>query len=499
MGNQPNATGSMRINRRDFVRLAGASGAGVALGGLGLLDCARPPRSLVNALASELDERHVRDFGAGFHGTLIRPADAEYDSARMIWNARFDRRPGIIARCADPADVQRAVQFARAERLLVAVRGGGHSFAGYSVCDGGLVIDLSRLKSLQIDRERGVVTVAPGLLFSEINAATEPASLAIITGGCPRVGIAGFTLSGGEGPLNGKHGLSCDNLLSADVVLADGRAVTASHDENPDLFWALRGGGGNFGVVTSFRLRAHPVTTVVAGELVYELAQARAVLREFRAFAPSAPDELDAGFGFRARQDGVVCHLSVTYLGDAASAEPALGALRKLATPIGDTIKPVSYFAGRTGGPRGGGPRVPSITGTAFLRDLSDEGIDAIIEVGARTPPTGDLEINHLHGAVSRVPLETTAFPLRQPGFDCFAAAAWLAPAHRDAIVAWVRSFDDSVGPYAAGAYVNMLATDDAARVRAAYGGQYARLAQLKRRYDPENFFRLNANVQPGG
>jgi hypothetical protein len=482
------------MNRRTFITSASKTGAGIALGGVALLDCARTSRNSPRAAsATELDERAIRDFASGLRGTLLRPPDADYDDARKIWNGRFDHHPALIVRCADAADVQRAVEFARAERLRVAVRGGGHSFAGYGGCDGGLVIDLSRMKSIRVDGGRKEIEAQPGVVMRDLAMATQSAGLAPILGGCSAVGIGGFTLGGGEGSISPKYGLACDNLLSADVVLANGRLVRASTSENPDLFWGLRGGAGNFGVVTSFRIRAYPLSHLFVGLLTYELSQAATVMRAYRAFAPSAPDELDAGFAFGG-QNGPVFVLHVEYAGDSASAEPVLSKLRGIAKATSNTIELVSYHErkSRPGTP----PGFPSMSTGGFLPELSDDTIDAIVAIGSRVPRGGDFEINHLHGAITRVPLAETAFPLRETGFDSFAVAPWREPAQRDAALAWVKRVDDVLRLHRRGTYVNVLGDDDATRVRDAYDGQYARLSALKKKYDPENFFRLNANVR---
>jgi FAD binding domain/Berberine and berberine like len=481
------------LSRREFVKLAGATGSALALEGAGLLDCARAeqvPRTV--AAGVELSERTIRDFAGGLHGTLFRPSDSGYEAARRIWNSRFDRHPALIAQCADVADLQRAIQFARAERLALAVRSGGHSFAGDSVCDDGLVIDLSRMKSIRVDRARSVVEAQPGVVTSELAVATEPAGLALVLGGCGGVGIAGFTLGGGQGSLMEKYGLACDNLISADVVLADGQLVTASAKSHADLFWGLRGGGGNFGVVTSFRVRAQSLTTILAGRLTYAFTQAEVVMRGYREFAASAPDELGAGFGVAGGKDGPTFSLNVQYAGDAASAEPVLRTLRGLARPIADTIAPVSYhaFKSRPGPPAG----FPSTIATAFLPDIGDDVIEAMVALGRSAPPGSVLDINHLHGAVSRVAPGETAFPLRQPGFDTFALAGWALPERRDAAIAWVGRFRDIVRPNARGAYVNALDEEDG-RVKEAYGSLYPRLTLLKKKYDPANVFRFNRNV----
>jgi FAD/FMN-containing dehydrogenase len=440
----------------------------------------------------------IRDFGASFHGTLIRPSDPEYESARRIWNARFDQRPGLIVRCADSADVKRAIDLARGENVLVAVRGGGHSFAGHAICDGGLVIDLSGMKALRVDPNQGTLDAGPGVVTAQVDTATKEAGLAIVLGGCGSVGIGGFTLGGGEGALSGKYGLSCDNLLSADVVLADGRLATASADQNPDLFWALRGGGGNFGVVTSFRFRAHPVTEVVAGSLVYELSKAPAVLRAYREFAPSAPDEVTCGLTFTLVERAPALVLQLVYVGNAASAAPVLQTVRSFAKSETDSITAVQYHEYRLRNP-GPPPGFPSTAKGGFISDLPDELIEGITGLAAGVPPAAEFEMNHLHGAVSRIPLRAAAFPLRQPGFDCFAIAGWPVPGLRDAAVSWVQRLYETLRPYASGAYINVLNEGEGARVMAAYGPQYARLAALKKKYDPGNLFRLNPNILPAG
>ena len=492
---QREAEMSFRISRRDFLKLTASTGVAASVGGVSAHERA-PNIYQARRSADTINENVIRDFISGVHGSVVRPTDQAYESARRIWNAKFDRHPGLIVKCADKSDVKRAVDFARAQDLLIAARGGGHSWAGYSTCDGGLVIDLSEMKQFRVARQERVVRAQPGLLGTELDAATQRVGLAMVLGGCGSVGIGGFTLGGGEGDLSGKFGLSCDNLLSADVVLADGRSVTASKRENADLFWALKGGGGNFGVVTSFLFRAYPLTQVIAGHLIYDVTQAPIVMRAYREYALSVPDALSTGLTFTVLKDGPVFLIHAVYAGDEASAAPVLRSLRKLAKPKADTISPVSYLAFKNA-KAGPPPGFPSTVRDAFLRDLPDEVIDAISEVGARIPPGAELEMFHLHGAVSRVPLSDAAFPFRQPGFDCFAAAAWLEPQQRDAAYKWVQSFWDAVRPHAKGAYTNMLNDEETQRVKDAYGQQYARLAVLKKRFDPLNLFRLNPNIQP--
>jgi FAD/FMN-containing dehydrogenases len=438
----------------------------------------------------------MQDFISGLHGSAIRPNDIEYETARRIWNAKYDRFPGLIVPCVDAVDVQRSVMFADSEKLLVAVRGGGHSFAGHSVCDGGLVIDLSRMKTSVLSAERNTVRAQPGLTGIELNEVTQRVGLAMVLGGCGSVGIGGFTLGGGEGSLSGKYGLSCDNLISADVVTADGRLVTASSDRNSDLFWGLRGGSGNFGVVTSFLFRAHPLTNVVAGQLIYDVAQAQTTMRAYRNFAPTAPDELTTGLTWTFLKDGPALLIHALYAGSEESGSKVLRELRALGKAKADTITAVSYHAfnrANSGPP----PGFASTVRTGFVSDLPNEMIDEICEIGAHIPPAAELEMFHLHGKVSSVPLSETAFPLRYPGFDCFAAAAWLRPDQREPVTRWVDRFGQVLTPYTSGAYVNMLNDDESNRVRAAYGKQYERLAAVKRRYDPNNLFRLSPNIVP--
>jgi FAD/FMN-containing dehydrogenase len=466
------------IDRRAFVKLAGATSAGMVLDAASLLG---------------ISDRAVRDFKRGFHGTVLRPVDSGYDDARRIWNGRFDRRPALIARCADVRDVQRAVHFAHAEELRVAVRGGGHSFAGDSTCENGLVIDLSRMNTIRVDAPRAIVEAQAGAVGAELAAATKRSGLAVVLGGCSDVGIAGFTLGGGEGSLSSKYGLSCDNLVSADLVLADGRAMTASNEAHADLFWGLRGGGGNFGIVTSLRLRAHPLATIVAGHLLYEWGEAAAVIRRYRDAASSVPDELDVGLGVTWTKDGPMFAMNVEYAGDVTTAEPTLRSLRALGRPIDDAIAPISYhdLKSRPGPPAG----FPSTIATGFVPYLRDDTIDAILALARVAPRFSDIQLTHLHGAVSRVAYSQTAFPLRQSGFDAFALAPWLRPEDRDPTRDWVRRFREIVMPHARGAYVNAL--DEDGDAEQAYGSMYTRLASLKQTYDPQNFFRMNRNVRP--
>jgi len=291
-----------------------------------------------------LDNAAISDFRAAIQGQVIAPGDPLYDVARRVWNTKYDRYPGIIARCANTTDITRAVEFARSENLLVAVRSGGHSGAGHSTCDGGLVIDLGGMTGIEIDKTNRIAHLDTGLLCAHVDAVTAPSGLAMVLAAYPTVGIGGFTLGGGEGLLQRKYGLACDNVLSAEVVLADGRLVTASPNSNSDLYWGIRGGGGNFGVVTSMQVRLHPVGRMMSGVLLYDIAQMPEVLRRYRDFELGSPDEVVSGMSFSNSAEGPVLVIFGDYVGDLDKAESALAPLRAIGKPFEDTISPKSYL-----------------------------------------------------------------------------------------------------------------------------------------------------------
>jgi FAD/FMN-containing dehydrogenase len=433
------------------------------------------------------------------HGTLVLPGDDGYDEARAVWNAAIDRRPAGVVRCADETDVVRAVEFARTHDLRIAVRGGGHSFAGKGTCDGGLVIDLAGLKRVEVDPVRRVARAGGGCTLADLDGATQAAGLATTLGTAPPTGIAGLTLGGGLGWLMGRFGLACDNLLAADVVTADGRLLRASAEERPDLLWGLRGGGGNFGVVTALEYRLHPVTTVLGGAVTFPVAEARDVLRFYRDFTQTAPDELTAFVGVLPLATGPAFSIGACWCGDPAAGETVLAPLRRLGTPLADTVRALPYLEmqGLLAPPP---VRAASYARSGFLASLSDDAIDALAARATKTPPAISLFfLEHLHGAATRVAPDESAFCHRAPGYNFAALALWMDPADADASALWVREFFDEMRPcLASGVYSNYLADEGEARVRAAYGAAYDRLVALKRRYDPANVFRLNQNVDPG-
>ena len=444
----------------------------------------------------------VEDLRKAFRGELIRSGDAAYESARRVWNGNIDRRPALIVRCTGVADVQRAVEFARGRGLRVSVRGGGHSAPGYGTNDGGLVIDMSPMKGIRVDPQRRTVRAEGGVLWRELDHETQAFGLATTGGTVSNTGIAGLTLGGGLGWLMGRHGLSIDNLISADVVTADGTFRQASVTDNPDLFWALRGGGGNFGVVTSLEYRLHPVTQVLGGLVLHPLEQASAVLRFYRDFCATLPDEAEAFAAMLTAPQGMpVVALLLGYNGSLEDGEKALAPARRFGNPIADLVGPVPYTARQTmldapNAEHG----LHRYWRSAFTEQISDGLIEAAVDGAASfTSPLSALIFFYMHGAATR-PLPTeTAFAARRAQWDFAAIGQWADGTTSDRHVTWVRALWDRFEPHLLGkAYVNHLAADDRPEVvRASFGENYSRLRQVKTVYDPTNLFHLNANIPP--
>src|SRR6202045_30431 len=448
-----------------------------------------------------LEEATVQNFAGSLRGPLLRPGEAGYDEARKVWNGMIDRSPALIARCAGTADVMAAGRFAHTPGLLVSVRGGGHNITGNAVCEGGLMIDLSPMKSVRVDAAKRIARAEAGLTWGEYNRETQAFGLASTGGVVSTTGIAGLTLGGGLGWAMGKHGLSCDNLLSADIVTADGQFLTASGEQNPDLFWGLRGGGGNFGIVTSFEYRLHPVGPVLAGMVLHPMAKAREVLRFYRDYARSCPDEALASSALMTSPEGApVVAIIVAYIGDLAAGEAAVAPVRKFGSPLLDTIAPTSYVQLNTffdaAVPYGG---VQRYWKSSFLKQLGDDLIEILIERSAKfLSPMSMVLFFHLHGAAARVDRNATAFGLRDDQWDYDVISQWTDPAESARHIQWTRDFWTAVEPFATGeGYVNHLDAEEATRIRAAYGPGYERLVALKNKYDPTNLFRLNQNIKP--
>jgi FAD/FMN-containing dehydrogenase len=450
-----------------------------------------PDGSLVEALRGRLDRR------------VLCPGEAGYDSARTVWNAMIDRRPAAIVRCTDVDDIMAALDIAYTRGLPVSVRGGGHSVAGHAVADGGLMLDLSPMKAIYVDPAACTVRAEAGVLWGELDRATLSLGLATTGGLVSTTGIAGLTLGGGLGWLMRRFGLACDNLLSADVVTAAGRAITASAQENADLSWGLRGGGGNFGVVTSFTYRLHPLDRVLAGLVVYPYARARDVFAFHRDYAATAPDELVAHAALLTLPDlGPVAALLVCYSGSIEDGERALQPLRRFAPPVLDTIQPMPYTQLQRLYDEANAPGLHNYWKSSFLQDkLSDAAIETLVRGFGMVPsPRSNVLVEHVGGAVRRVAGGETAFAYRDAEFDFLISAVWNSPAQTAANVAWARELFAALRPsLRERAYVNYLDAEDAGRVQDAYGtATYARLVALKNKYDPTNIFRFNQNIRPG-
>ena len=451
-----------------------------------------------------LSDADIGGLRSALRGEVIQSDQEGYEAARRVWNGNVDRRPALIARCTGVADVQQALNFARTSHVRVSVRGGGHGAPGYGTNDGGLVIDLSPMKGIQVDPGTRTARAQGGVLWRELDHETQAFGLATTGGTVSNTGIGGLTLGGGLGWLMGRHGLTVDNLISADVVTADGQFKKASATDNPDLFWALRGGGGNFGIVTSFEYRLHPVTEVLGGLVIYPLDQAREVLRFYRDFCPGLPDDAEAYSGLLTSPEGVpVIALILGYNGPVEDGEKVLAPARRFGRPAADLVGPMPYRARQTILDE------PNATHglhrywrSAFTERISDRLIDVLVENAASfSSPLSALILFYMHGAATRVLPTETAFAARRPQWDFDAIGQWTDGAQSAEHIAWVRALWTRLEPDLEGsAYINHLAEDDRPeKVRASFGDNYGRLRQLKAVYDPTNLFRINANIAPGG
>jgi FAD/FMN-containing dehydrogenase len=453
--------------------------------------------------ASSLSQA-VSALAGSFSGRLLRAGDAGYDEARKVHNGLVDKRPALIARCAGVADIADAVRLGRDLSLEVAVRGGGHNVAGRATTEGGLMIDLAGMKGIHVDPRARTARAQGGVTWAEYNRETQLHGLATTGGAVSSTGIAGLTLGGGLGWLMGRHGLALDHLRSVEIVTADGEARTASADVNPDLFWAVRGGGGNFGVVASFEYKLSPIGPTVTGGLVaHPFDRARDMLRFYREVTAAAADDLTVFAGLIHAPDGsgaklaamVVCHCGPLEVGKAET-QP----VKAYGSPVVDTIGPISYCQQNAmldaAYPKG----ALNYWKSNFLSSLNDDAIDTMVECFATCPtPMGQMLVEHFHGAVCRVPVADTAYAQRAPGFNLVILSEWQDPAITDRCIAWARDSYGAMKAYMApGRYLNYL-EDDAATdaVAAVYGPNYPRLQQLKAKYDPDNLFRMNHNIRP--
>jgi FAD/FMN-containing dehydrogenase len=456
-----------------------------------------------------MKETEIQELRAGFRGELVAPGDATYDEARKVYNGMIDRRPALIARCADVADVVASVNFAREKKMLVAVRGGGHSGPGLGVCDGGLVIDLSRLRGIRVDPKDQTVRVDGGCVWGDVDHATHPFGLAVPSGFLSTTGVGGLTLGGGIGYLSRRYGLTIDSLLAVDVVLADGRLVTATATENPDLFWAVRGGGGNFGVVTSFLFQARPVKVVYGGPIFWPMERAGEVLRFWRDFILKAPEDISGWFGFATvppvpmfpaeHHLKKVCLATWCYTGDLAKAEDAFRPIRQFSPPLMDFCGEVPFPALQSLFDGLYPPGLQWYWKADFFRELGDQAIDLHLKYAERLPsPHSTMHLYPINGAAGRVGKSDTAFSFRDASFAEVIVGVDPDPAANPRLVQWAKDYWLALHPFSAGGgYVNMMMDEGEDNVKAAYRDNYARLAQVKRKYDRGNLFRLNQNVKP--
>ncbi|HEY3444800.1 MAG TPA: FAD-binding oxidoreductase [Myxococcales bacterium] len=446
---------------------------------------------------------------SSLRGSVLAPGDADYDRARRVYNAMIDRRPAAIARCAGVSDVSAAVRVAGDAAALLSIRGGGHNAGGLGVCDGGVVVDLSSMRGVRVDAEARTVRVEGGATWGEVDRATNAFGLAVPSGIVSTTGVAGLTLGGGTGHLTRRFGLTIDHLLSAEVVLADGSLVRASEDENPDLFWALRGGGGNFGVVTAFEFDLQPVDRVVGGPMLWPLDRSRDVLRWYREFILGAPEELNGFFAFLtvpaaasfppALHGQPMCGVVWCWTGPATRADEVLAPARALGPALdGVQQMPLPVLQSAFDGifPSG----LQWYWRADFVVDIPDEAVEEHVRFAGRLPtPHSTMHLYPMDGAVHRVGRGETAFSFREARWNQVIVGVDPDPAKKEAITRWTREYWDAVHPYSAGgAYVNFLMGDEGGgRVRATYRDNYPRLLEVKRRYDPENRFRMNQNIEP--
>lgn len=447
-------------------------------------------------------KKHADELGEALRGRLIRPEDPGYDGARRVWNGMIDKRPALIAQCAGVSDVVKAVNFARERGMALAVRGGGHNVAGNATCDAGLVLDLSPMKSVRVDPARRTARAEGGVTWGEYDQETQVFGLASPGGAISTTGIAGLTLGGGFGWLSRSYGMACDALVAADVVTADGEVHQVSAESDPDLFWAIRGGGGNFGVVTSFEYRLQPVRELLSGLVIHPRSAARDLLLKFTEWTAQAPDEVSSMAALLHSPDGdPVAAVFVAYNGPVAEGERVLAPLRKFGSPLADDIAPKPYCAVQQTLDGGFPPGKRNYWKSSFLKGLDEDCIDALVEHGNRAPsPLSAVGVEHTFGgAVGRVGADETAFGERDAQYNLVILGIWEKADDDGSNIEWARGMWQAAQPYSTGSvYVNYLNWEEADRIGEAYDAKhYKRLVELKNRYDPQNLFRLNQNIAP--
>jgi FAD/FMN-containing dehydrogenase len=456
-----------------------------------------------------VNQKGLQEFEGRLRGELIRPNDAGYDEARKVYNAMIDRRPGLIARCADVADVITAVNFGRENNLLVAVRGGGHNAGGLGVCDNGLVIDLSLIKYTRVDPAARTVRVGGGCTWGEVDHATHPFGLAAPTGVISTTGVGGLALGGGLGHLTRKCGLTIDNILEADMVLANGSVVTASPQENKDLYWAIRGGGGNFGIVTSFLFRAHPIHTDYAGPMLWEPEDAAEVMKWYREYITTATEDINGFFAFLAvpptphfpehLHGKTMCAIVWCYVGDMDKAEEVFKPIRSFKPPVLDLVGPMPHPALQTGFDPVYPPGHQWYWKADFVNELSDEAIDLYVKHGSTLPtPQSTVHLYPINGAAHNVGNSDTPWAYRDATWAQVIVGVDPDPVNNERLISWAKEFWEALHPYSAGgAYINFIMDEGEERIKATYRENYDRLVAIKDKYDPNNFFRVNQNIRP--
>ena len=466
-------------------------------------------KAVITETGVVLNEDAVKEFATSLRGELVRPGDAGYEQARKVYNAMIDKRPALIARCANAGDVIRSVNFARDNQLALAVRGGGHNGAGLGTCDDGLVIDLSPMRGVRVNPRARTALVQGGSVAGDVDHATHAFGMATPFGIVSTTGVAGLTLGGGLGHLTRKFGLSIDNMLAADVVLADGSFVTTSTDENADLFWALRGGGGNFGVVTDFQFRLHPLHTVYAGPMLWHMDQTTEIMEWYREFIVQAPDDLNGFFAFLTVPPAPpfpehlhhkkMCGIVWCYTGSLPSAEAAFKPIRKQFPAALDFVGPLPYPALQSMFDALYPPGLQWYWRADFVNELSDAAVRLHLRYGSRLPSMhSTMHLYPIDGAAGRVGKTDTAFGYRESKWGSVMVGVDPDPMNNDRTIPWAKDYWSALHPYSAGgAYVNMMMDEGQERVQAAYRDNYARLAAIKKMYDPDNLFRINQNIWP--
>lgn len=458
----------------------------------------------------QLQKATIDEFKTQFRGEVVLPAGSNYNEVRQIWNAMIDRKPALIARCSTPEDVVQAVTFAREHEQLVSIRGGGHNIAGNAVCDGGVMIDLSPMKRVQIDPKARRATVEPGCTLADFDAPAQTHGLATPLGINSTTGVAGLTLGGGFGWLSRKYGMTVDSLISADVVLADGRQVRASETENADLFWGLRGGGGNFGIVTRFEFQLHPVgPNVLSGLIVFPFAEAKSVITQFARFTETMPDELNVWMVARkapplpflpeAVHGKEVVVLPLCYVGDPAAGEKLIEPLRKFGKAHGEHIGVQPFAAWQQAFDPLLTPGARNYWKSHNFTQLSEGAIDAVVEYAGKLPsPHCEIFIGTIGGQTARAAPDAMAYSSRDANYVLNVHGRWESAADDERCITWAREFFAKSKPFASGgAYINFLTEDETDRIESAYGATYNRLKEIKKKYDPANLFRMNQNIKP--